>query len=84
MMKWNELLLDVARLRRLNDTECPLILANQWLQETEDSLGCAKTLVLQESQNGEIPVSKSTYLASSAHKIKKKKWLINGTSWLNL
>lgn len=44
-----------ARLRRLNDTECPLILANQWLQETEDSSGCAKTLVLQESQNGEIP-----------------------------
>jgi hypothetical protein len=44
-----------ARLRRLNDTECPLILANQWLEETDDASGCAKTLVLQESQNGDIP-----------------------------
>ena len=52
-----ELLLDVARLRRLNDNECPLILANQWLQETQDLSGCARTLVLQESQNGDIPVS---------------------------
>jgi len=44
-----------ARLRRLNDNECPLILANQWLQETQDLSGCARTLVLQESQNGDIP-----------------------------
>jgi len=45
-----------ARLRRLNDTECPLILANQWLEETDQvSSDCARTLVLQESQNGDIP-----------------------------
>lgn len=63
-----------ARLRRLNDFDCPLVLAQQWAAAAgvdapatsitnegcpagADPSGYAKTLVLQESQNGDIPVS---------------------------
>jgi len=42
-----------ARLRRLNDTESPLILARQW-KDAKDSQ-YAKTLVFQQVQNGDIP-----------------------------
>ena len=45
-----------ARLRRLNDTECPFILAKQWVNVSQEESACAKSLVFQESQNGDIPV----------------------------
>ena len=43
-----------ARLRRLNDTESPLILARQWMDAKDSQY--AKTLVFQQVQNGDIPV----------------------------
>ncbi len=48
----------LARLRRLNDFDCPLLLAQHWqVDDTNlDASSCAKTLILQESQNGDIPV----------------------------
>ncbi|EFX69209.1 hypothetical protein DAPPUDRAFT_113881 [Daphnia pulex] len=46
-----------ARLRRLNDFDCPLLLAQHWQADDTnlDASSCAKTLILQESQNGDIP-----------------------------
>jgi hypothetical protein len=48
----------LARLRRLNDFDCPLLLAQHWQADDTnlDASSCAKTLILQESQNGDIPV----------------------------
>ncbi|XP_032796041.2 uncharacterized protein LOC116932358 [Daphnia magna] len=46
-----------ARLRRLNDFDCPLLLAQKWQSDdtNPDAPKCAKTLILQEIQNGDIP-----------------------------